>query len=604
MECYTGIDNASASVSQLLLKAAFSITPSQWLLSFLSAFAVFLYNFLEIHLIGDLLRGMRGDPVSLIYNPNSDFCSVLIAKCPTLRGRYLPTPWLPSPHLQTGFLQFFGRPPAFQYWRQIFHVPDGGTIALDWLSSNASRNHILNKTLIENDPVPIVVVVPGLTSDSASSYIRHIVHQLSKQGWDVVVSNHRGLGGISITSDCFYNAGWTEDLRAVINYLHQQHPNAPLFAVGTSIGANILVKYLGEEQDGTPIVGAASVCSPWDLVICDRFINRQLAQRFYDRILTIGLQGYAKLHQPILSRLVDWDCIKKSRSVRDFDNHVTCPIGKFETVDTYYRRCSSVSYVENVSVPLLCISALDDPVCTKEAIPWDECRANKNIVLATTTHGGHLAYFEGVGACHIWHVLSFHFVAHCIFFLVRWVGAVAEYLSALHTSNFIHRQNKIERSGLHGYFDSSIDQGPYVNVMDDGMVMALGNEATGDDKERICESDHILEMQTTAEVVLASEGPIDSEAVAGSSMGEHTVAGAVPEIKCPSDSGPLQKTDIQALCAPITNGILQLSRRHKVSTWILLYIAITTTWPLVGSALLIFAKRKVVKTLWASWFAR
>ncbi|CAN6459463.1 unnamed protein product [Victoria cruziana] len=200
MECYTGIDNASASVSQLLLKAAFSITPSQWLLSFLSAFAVFLYNFLEIHLIGDLLRGMRGDPVSLIYNPNSDFCSVLIAKCPTLRGRYLPTPWLPSPHLQTGFLQFFGRPPAFQYWRQIFHVPDGGTIALDWLSSNASRNHILNKTLIENDPVPIVVVVPGLTSDSASSYIRHIVHQLSKQGWDVVVSNHRGLGGISITS--------------------------------------------------------------------------------------------------------------------------------------------------------------------------------------------------------------------------------------------------------------------------------------------------------------------------------------------------------------------------------------------------------------------
>ena len=43
-------------------------------------------------------------------------------------------------------------------------------------------------------------------------------------------------------------------------------------------------------------------------------------------------------------------------------------------MDTYYRRCSSASYVGNVSVPLLCINALDDPLCTREAIPWDECR--------------------------------------------------------------------------------------------------------------------------------------------------------------------------------------------------------------------------------------
>lgn len=45
-------------------------------------------------------------------------------------------------------------------------------------------------------------------------------------------------------SDCFYNAGWTEDLRAVINHLHHEYPKAPLFVVGTSIGANILVCYV------------------------------------------------------------------------------------------------------------------------------------------------------------------------------------------------------------------------------------------------------------------------------------------------------------------------------------------------------------------------
>lgn len=174
--------------------------------------------------------------------------------------------------------------------------------------SKAARG---DAVLSKDDATPIMLVIPGLTSDSAAAYIKHLAYKIAKRGWNVVVSNHRGLGGVSITSDCFYNAGWTEDLRRIVNYLHQEHPKAPLFAVGTSIGANILVKYLGEDGERTPVAGAASVCSPWDLVVCDRFINRKLVQRLYDRLLTIGLQGYAQLHEPIYSRLADWEGIKK-----------------------------------------------------------------------------------------------------------------------------------------------------------------------------------------------------------------------------------------------------------------------------------------------------
>ncbi|THG12900.1 hypothetical protein TEA_003717 [Camellia sinensis var. sinensis] len=72
------------------------------------------------------------------------------------------------------------------------------------------------------------------------TYIKHFAFKMANCGWNVVVSNHRGLGGISITSDCFYNAGWTEDIRKVIDHLHCKYPEAPLFVVGTSIGANIL----------------------------------------------------------------------------------------------------------------------------------------------------------------------------------------------------------------------------------------------------------------------------------------------------------------------------------------------------------------------------
>ncbi len=39
-----------------------------------------------------------------------------------------------------------------------------------------------------------------------------------------------------------------------------------LMAVGWSLGANILVTYLGEEKSDTPLVAAASLCNPFDLV--------------------------------------------------------------------------------------------------------------------------------------------------------------------------------------------------------------------------------------------------------------------------------------------------------------------------------------------------
>ncbi|KAM7507641.1 hypothetical protein LguiA_018094 [Lonicera macranthoides] len=433
MDSSESIELSSSSLSEnayaLLFRAAKMIPKSHYILGFLCVWIVFLYNFLEFHILEDIFTGFRGSKVSLTYNSCSEIYQGVVSKCRILHGRYLATPWLASPHIQTTFLNFFGRPPVFSYRRKLFHASDGGTFALDWLmSSDVLGDSVYkNNVLSRSDTTPIVVVIPGLTSDSASPYMKHLVFNTAKRGWNVVVSNHRGLGGVSVTSDCFYNAGWTEDTRDVINYLHLEYPNAPLFAIGTSIGANILVKYLGEDGENVPIAGAAAVFSPWDLLIGDRFICRRLVQKLYDRALTIGLQGYAQLHQPQYSRLADWDGIVKSRSIRDFDNYATCHVGKFETVDTYYRRCSSASYVGNVSIPLLCINALDDPVCTREAIPWDECRANKNIVLATTKHGGHLGLFEGISASGLW-----------------WVRAVNEFLGVLHCSPYMHTQKKVQ----------------------------------------------------------------------------------------------------------------------------------------------------------------
>lgn len=440
---------------------------------------------------------------------------------------------------------------------------------MDWLRNSDVLGGAFspNNAIPKDDTTPIVLVIPGLTSDSESAYIKHLAFNTAKKGWNAVVSNHRGLGGVSITSDCFYNAGWTEDLRTVVNNLNHEYPKAPLFIVGTSIGANILVKYLGEDGEKTPAAGAVAICSPWDLLIGDRFIGRRLLQKIYDKALTIGLQGYAQLNQPHFLRLANWEGIKKSRSIRDFDQHATCIVGKFETVDTYYRHCSSATYVGNVAVPLLCISALDDPVCTREAIPWDECRANKNIVLATTKHGGHLAFFEGLTASGIW-----------------WVRAVDEFLKILHSSQYMHVQ-KMVSSGPQLSLDSSIDhQGPYINVAEDGMVAAVGNEQAMETKiEDVLEPQKIHDRETNEMV----PGGQDEQMIQPESQSLAEIPQSSEQVTNVQDAKPLDVTTTVRRCLD------QLSRRTKWSLWLLVYVSIVTSWPLIGSALKIVLQKKL-----------
>ncbi|GLU06799.1 hypothetical protein SLE2022_237930 [Rubroshorea leprosula] len=573
MDLFTSFDDEPSLNAYNRLFNALSLIPiSHYLLALSILSAIFLYNFFEFHFLHDLLTGFRGSPVVLTHNHSSHIYNAVVSNCRILHGRYLATPWLSSPHFQTVFLNFFGNPPAFSYRRQLFHAADGGTMALDWLlSSDVSGGAFrMCNSISKDDTTPLVVIIPGLTSDSASPYLKHVTFSMAKHGWNVVVSNHRGLGGVSITSDCFYNAGWTEDVRVVIDYLHDKYPKAPLFAIGTSIGANILVKYLGEDGEKVPVAGAVAICSPWDLLIGDRFICRRLVQKLYDRALTIGLQGYAKLHEPRYTRLANWEGIKKSRSIRDFDNFATCLVGKFETVDTYYRRCSSSSYVGNVSVPLLCISALDDPVCTREAIPWDECRANKNIVLATTKHGGHLAFFEGIMASRLW-----------------WVRAVGEFLAVLHSSPYMHVQKKIENPGSTLSLVTSIDQGPYVNVAEDGMVAAAGNEHASDNHiEDLTKLDKIHNGNSDK---LVPETEQDEHETETKSVIEPSTVQVSKESK--EDIKDAKSIDV---ISPVRRWLNQLCRQNSRSIWLLYCIAIATSWPLVGSALrLLFGKKKL-----------
>ena len=56
-------------------------------------------------------------------------------------------------------------------------------------------------------------------------------------------------------------------------------------------------------------------------------------------------------------------------------------------MDAYYAGSSSALSIPAVRVPLLCLSALDDPIAPAEAIPYAALAANPLCTLATTPCG-------------------------------------------------------------------------------------------------------------------------------------------------------------------------------------------------------------------------
>ncbi len=55
----------------------------------------------------------------------------------------------------------------------------------------------------------------------------------------------RGCGGLELSVG-LHSAAITDDLRMAVELVTRRYPLSPLFVVGYSLGANTLVKYLGE----------------------------------------------------------------------------------------------------------------------------------------------------------------------------------------------------------------------------------------------------------------------------------------------------------------------------------------------------------------------
>ncbi|KAJ3291468.1 hypothetical protein HK104_006083 [Borealophlyctis nickersoniae] len=318
--------------------------------------------------------------------------------CPALvrepGNTFSPTPWLPNGHLQTIWAAMIAdfAVQKVTYEREKILFPDGGNAALDWCPGPSTHPF---------DATPTIVILHGLTGGSHETYVQDVVDVVVRcRGYRAVVCNFRGCAKTELTTAQLYSAGYTDDLDYAVGYIKKKCPGAPLFGIGFSLGANVLTKYVGETGTDCPFVGACAVANPFDLLAGARALDRTwLGRNIYSPRLGQNLIKMFRKHMHHFQDTlrVTPKTLSTVRTITEFDDLVTRRAFNFRTVHEYYRRNSSAQFVPDIAIPTLLLSALDDPVVPKEAIPLYEAEANGNVILATTERGGHLGWFEGTG---------------------------------------------------------------------------------------------------------------------------------------------------------------------------------------------------------------
>jgi len=190
-------------------------------------------------------------------------------------------------------------------------------------------------------------------------------------------------------------AGQRSDLRALLANLPAELKAEGVRVVGYSLGAAMLLKYLGEEGEAAPLLAAAAVCAPIDLsATCRRMLERR--NFIYHRHLLAQMKVEATAPGAQLQES-ERAAILGSRTIWEYDEVFIAPRHGFAGAEDYYERCKPVRFMADIRVPTLVVGALDDPWIPGALYSGYDWAANKALLPLLPLRGGHVG-FHGSGS--------------------------------------------------------------------------------------------------------------------------------------------------------------------------------------------------------------
>ncbi len=303
-----------------------------------------------------------------------------------MKNNFRPHGILKNRHIQTLYATLFKKAPKLQIEKEEFTLSDGDFVDLAW---SKIQNH--------TNTTPIAILFHGLAGSLRSPYIQGAMAELNRAGLSVVLMHFRGCSGRDNLYAKSYHSGETGDALEVITHIHATYPEAQLFGVGYSLGANMLLKLLGEQKETILLQAAIAISPPLLLDVCADAMNKGFS-RFYQHILLKDLrkalkQKYERHNMQKLIGLPKED-INKLKSFWEFDEAYTAKINGFVSAQDYYTKSSAKQYLKNITIPTLIIHAEDDPFMTQEVLPSRK-NISRSVELEIFQHGGHVGFISG-----------------------------------------------------------------------------------------------------------------------------------------------------------------------------------------------------------------
>jgi len=298
---------------------------------------------------------------------------------PIIESDYKPPLFFKSGHFSTVYSGLFRKVEGLIQKRHRLVLSDGDFLDLDWSYSTGKTNNL-------------VILLHGLEGHAQRPYITGAAKLFNSEGYDAIAVNFRNCSEDPNLLFRTYHSGATEDLHDVVMHAIQKKYTS-ISIIGISLGANMALKYAGERElfkEVKSIVAVSTPCSLYHSMLqLHKFENKAYASRFRKHLI----KSLKRKQKQFPDRISDKE-IYSIKTLKDFDDVYTSKAHGFKDALDYYKQCSSLQFLPNITIPTLIINALNDSFLSPECFPVKEAKTQSNLYLEMTKYGGHVGFYN------------------------------------------------------------------------------------------------------------------------------------------------------------------------------------------------------------------
>ncbi|AUC81237.1 YheT family hydrolase [Lacinutrix sp. Bg11-31] len=300
---------------------------------------------------------------------------------PILTTTYKPKFIFRNGHLSTIYSGLLRKVEGVTQKRERLTLPDNDFLDLDWSYTTKKTNQLL-------------IVLHGLEGNAQRHYMLGSAKMANQNNIDAVCVNFRGCSGEVNNSFQSYHSGKTDDLASVLKHITEQFHYDTIYLKGFSLGGNVILKYLGENnQIPKQVKGAVTVSVP---VFLRGSLEKLMSIEnvLYSKKFLKNLRAKLKGKQELFPQNIKNEDLIAIKTLKDFDDFYTSKAHNFIDAYDYYEKSSSLPFLAGIKIPTLLINAQNDSFLSKECYPIEAAKQNEYLYLEMPKYGGHVGFCD------------------------------------------------------------------------------------------------------------------------------------------------------------------------------------------------------------------